>query len=369
MRTRLNIFISGVLFVAIFLTVHDNHVLATSPSGNEQLLNAAFEGQKSEVSALLANGVNVNYCNFNGVTPLIGASTKGHGQVVELLLAKGADVNANAKNGATALFMAATNGHDAIVRILLANGADADARITNGDTVLIMAVAQGHHDIVRMLLTRGVDVNAKGDNGRTALMWASSQGHGDIVEMLLSSGADVNTRDDDGCTALDVARFMGQNAIVRILEKGSLQFSPPTMSAKDRETKKKVDIDVISDALEAYKKDRGSYPTDQQGLQVLLTARASGPDQGKPYIVVLPKTPWGRDYVYKTTEIRFIYREKTQPVGRGWKWHDGDQQWERIDNGYLIQVWEPDGQTNFMPKKQFGPLPSDVYFAPSGGFR
>lgn len=139
------------------------------------------------------------------------------------------------------------------------------------------------------------------------------------------------------------------------------------MSVEKRQAKIDTDIDIISDALEVYKKDHGVYPTDQEGLHALLSARTSEPNQ--TYIATLPKTPGGGDYLYKTSEIWLIYRERTQPIGLGWKWSDRNQSWQRTDNGYLIQVSEPDGMISSIPKKQFGPLPSGVYFAPAGGFR
>jgi type II secretory pathway pseudopilin PulG len=141
------------------------------------------------------------------------------------------------------------------------------------------------------------------------------------------------------------------------------------MSAEQRQAKIDADVNLIADALEAYKKEHGAYPTDPQGLQALLTIRASGSDQGKAYISALPKTPWGRDYLYKTTGVWLIYRERSQPVGVGWKWSETNRQWERTDNGYVLQIWEPDGTSSSMPKKQFGPLPPGVYFAPAGGIR
>jgi len=75
----------------------------------------------------------------------------------------------------------------------------------------------------------------------------------------------------------------------------SKRLAPSALSAEERQVKIDVDIDVISNALEVYKKDHGAYPTDQEELQILLTPRTSGINQGKPYIAILPKTPWGRD--------------------------------------------------------------------------
>jgi hypothetical protein len=193
-------------------------------------------------------------------------------------------------------------------------------------------------------------------------MMAAYSGHMEIVKLLLGKGAEVNAKANDGGTALSVARRNGHTDIVQLLEKAS-----SVMSVEKRQAKIDIDIDIISNALEVYKKDHGVYPTDQEGLHALLTARTSEPNQ--TYIATLPKTPGGDDYLYKTSEIWLIYRERTQPTGLGWKWSDRNQSWQRTDNGYLIQVSEPDGMITSIPTKQFGPLPSGVYFAPAGGIR
>ena len=62
-----------------------------------------------------------------------------------------------------------------------------------------------------------------------------------------------------------------------------------------RRTKAQADIRAISNALELYKLDNGSYPSTQEGLAALL-----GGDGGRRYLTSnsVPKDPWGNDYVY-----------------------------------------------------------------------
>lgn len=66
-----------------------------------------------------------------------------------------------------------------------------------------------------------------------------------------------------------------------------------------RVTAAKVQIGDIINALKTYKLDNGKYPTQEQGLQALVT-KPSG-DQAsnwKGYLDRVPKDPWGHDYVY-----------------------------------------------------------------------
>lgn len=66
----------------------------------------------------------------------------------------------------------------------------------------------------------------------------------------------------------------------------------------------RLNIDNFTQALEFYRVDVGSYPTTDMGLEALVERPSSLPDTaryrqggylGKP---VLPKDPWGNDYVY-----------------------------------------------------------------------
>ncbi len=58
------------------------------------------------------------------------------------------------------------------------------------------------------------------------------------------------------------------------------------------------DFRAISSAIQAYKMNAGSYPTNSQGLQALV----SKPDKATRWIQImdkLPTDPWGNAYSYK----------------------------------------------------------------------
>src|SRR5687767_12789728 len=65
------------------------------------------------------------------------------------------------------------------------------------------------------------------------------------------------------------------------------------MPAADRAaaTKARADIATLEQGIEMYRLDRLSYPTGQEGLQVLVEGR---------YIRRLPNDPWGNPYRYVT---------------------------------------------------------------------
>ena len=64
---------------------------------NEDLLQAAREGNISQVTELIRKGADVNAKDDEyGFTSLIKAAANGHTNIVKLLLDKGADINAEA---------------------------------------------------------------------------------------------------------------------------------------------------------------------------------------------------------------------------------------------------------------------------------
>ena len=62
----------------------------------------------------------------------------------------------------------------------------------------------------------------------------------------------------------------------------------------------KLQVEEFSNALDMYKLEVGSYPTSQEGLQALMQAPAGASNWAGPYLKknVIPKDPWGHDYIY-----------------------------------------------------------------------
>ena len=88
------------------------------------LLVAALNGYLEVVKQSIADGIDVNTKDKNGVTPLHHAVRQGHKEIVELLIANGADVNATDKQDAeTPLHWAAYAGENYIVELLIKSGA------------------------------------------------------------------------------------------------------------------------------------------------------------------------------------------------------------------------------------------------------
>ena len=74
-----------------------------SPGADQQLFNAALEGNLSGVRYALDTGANVNARNSYHQTPLMIASVSGNLEVVKYLVERGADITLHDRDGDTAL--------------------------------------------------------------------------------------------------------------------------------------------------------------------------------------------------------------------------------------------------------------------------
>ncbi|MDU8946211.1 ankyrin repeat domain-containing protein [Rhodophyticola sp. MJ-SS7] len=94
------------------------------------LNTAVSEGAPETVRWMLARGVEVNYFDEEGLSPLQTAVSREDDaarEVAEILIAAGAEVNAKGTLDVTALHTAAALGSEDVVRLLLEHGADAGA--------------------------------------------------------------------------------------------------------------------------------------------------------------------------------------------------------------------------------------------------
>jgi general secretion pathway protein G len=76
----------------------------------------------------------------------------------------------------------------------------------------------------------------------------------------------------------------------------------PNIVGRDDQARVSVvasDLHGISSALEMFKLDNFSYPTQEQGLEALAKDPGNLPNWNKSgYLKKLPKDPWGKPYLY-----------------------------------------------------------------------
>lgn len=166
-----------------------------SAAGPAPIADAAMNGDREAVKALLKKGLDVNEAQGDGTTALHWAAIKGDAELAQMLIYAGANVRATTRLGAyTPLYLAAKGGYAAVVAALLAAGADAKAPTSNGTTPLMIASAAGDTRSMTSLIENGADINARdGAKGETPLMFAAGFNRTDAVKLLLARGADHRT--------------------------------------------------------------------------------------------------------------------------------------------------------------------------------
>lgn len=118
----------------------------------EELLVAAKDGNLDKARELFERGVDVNFADRYGETPLKTAACYGHLEIVRFLLDNGGIINCEKyHDSTTALMRAADLGHVEIVLLLIDRGACATTECF-GITALEFASWRGHREMYKPLI-------------------------------------------------------------------------------------------------------------------------------------------------------------------------------------------------------------------------
>jgi ankyrin repeat protein len=220
---------------------------------------AAQQGNVDVLEALHDAGVDVNFTEKDGLSPLGASSINGHTDFVRRLLELGADPNPVDKPWSSPLFDvaecgeilnfrfpidigenteiirhavynpligAAIRNQAEVVRLLAESGAATRLELNDGSimSALVAAATAGNHQVVQYLLEREDYLSSWPQEAGEALMAACSFGHEDVVSVLVEKGFDVNRLTDHGFTPIMTAIRSGNERIVcLLLESGADQ--------------------------------------------------------------------------------------------------------------------------------------------------
>ena len=202
-----------------------------APPADSPVADAAMRGDAQAVRALIAQGVDVNTPQGDGMTALHWAAERADAALVRVLLEAGARVDAATRIGDyTPLHLAAKAGGGEAVEALLEAGSDPLAATATGAvTAMHFAAGAGSADAIASLAGRGAHVDAReAEWGQTPLMFAAARDRVEATRALLALGADpaLRTRVVDIVDRAAVDREAGE-ARDAVLEQFRAQAEDP----------------------------------------------------------------------------------------------------------------------------------------------
>ncbi|WP_300711326.1 ankyrin repeat domain-containing protein [uncultured Brachyspira sp.] len=194
-----------------------------------EMLIAVKNNDIIALNALIKEGINPNFTDENGYTPLHLAVINNSLDLVESLLTY-KNINKEAKlpykadlnnwylGGATPLITASYIGNPDIVYTLINAGCNIRARDDiDGAMPIHVAAANGNDDVIVLLLEKDKTlINETDNNGDdTALHWACMKNKPSTVSLLLKYNADSKIQNTNGDTALHYAAMYASADIIK----------------------------------------------------------------------------------------------------------------------------------------------------------
>ncbi len=214
--------ISAFLLVLIF-------GIGNAQSIDQQLVQAAYDGDEQLVKNLLAKGANPNTTDQNGYPPLIYACAYGYQGIAEALIKKRAKV-ADKYNEVYPMMAAVNNNNTKIIELLVKSGAYVNCKDKDGYTPLMLAAQEGYDASVLFLLKKGANVNAETKQGHTALSIAIQNGHTTTVKHLLNAKPRKNGYSNQAHSPYNTAKHLKKEKELKLLKNYGMKktFGRPT---------------------------------------------------------------------------------------------------------------------------------------------
>jgi ankyrin repeat protein len=176
------------------------------PDGVSPLLRCLYRGRR-DLAAIVRSA--------DPPMDLADAAALDDVAAVSALLAEGADVDARTADGFAPLHLAAFFDAPHAAGLLIRAGADVDVVADNATRVapIHSAVAGRSTAVVVALAAAGAEVDVVQQGGFTPLMAVAQQGDAATADLLLASGADVGRLLPDRRTASDLAAAAGYDEL------------------------------------------------------------------------------------------------------------------------------------------------------------
>lgn len=149
--------------------------------------NDIIQGKYEKVAQTIRTGLNINYLDEYGFTPLIESCVANHTGIATLLLQHGAEVNAVDVSGQTALHWAIDNDNLELVSLLLKYKADPNAFTSYGQPPLFLPMMRENKAMQRLLLEHKADQDFAKDYINAKLIGHRFELQG-VVKLFASNG-------------------------------------------------------------------------------------------------------------------------------------------------------------------------------------
>ncbi|KAK2647558.1 hypothetical protein Ddye_015047 [Dipteronia dyeriana] len=185
----------------------------TTNKYEEELLNEVEQLLGPEERAILRQNATPNLEKMSTAKwkPLQTLALSMQIPLMDKLIANGVDIDSVDKDGLTALHNAVIGKKEAVISHLLRKGANPHVKDRDGATLLHYAVQVGALQTVKLLIRYKVDVNVADNEGWTPLHIAIQSRNRDISKVLIINGADKTRKNKDGKTALDLSLCYGKD--------------------------------------------------------------------------------------------------------------------------------------------------------------
>jgi ankyrin repeat protein len=167
---------------------------------NTLIHQAILENSSEEIiNFLLSHGVNVDYPDQNGMSPLTMAVLNRSTNAVKLLLAHGANPNPTVKWNNMSLLQLALTMRDAnSTKLLVEYGADVKVRDQSGNA-LSTAISLSNtypqwREIAILMINKGADMHFDGNDSplMQAIYIAQQRGNRSLLELIVQKGVNID---------------------------------------------------------------------------------------------------------------------------------------------------------------------------------
>ncbi len=165
---------------------------------NEQLRDAAFEGDVERGIKALENGASANARYDFYATALHFAISKGHVDFVKMLLKKNPEVDVKDSHGATLLHVAAISKEIEMLNLVMGayrmKGLELDVNVRDnlGNTPLHNAIRKDNYDIIHALKEMEADMDAENNAGYVPLSVAVVEDDPELAGLIVGLGATIS---------------------------------------------------------------------------------------------------------------------------------------------------------------------------------